>query len=114
MQLSVGIGDESPSRVTMDVLRGGRVIAENQPVTSGYQAWADRTSADLGKVSHCCSVRLRYTSSDSNAIKAMLKKRTGRPVDLLRGQVSCLRGGSAPARSGGSASRRCSACGLRR
>ncbi|WP_411138623.1 MGH1-like glycoside hydrolase domain-containing protein [Streptomyces sp. C10] len=67
MHLSVGISDETPSRVTMDVLRDGHVIAENQPVTSGHLTWTDRTSADLGKVSHCYSVRLRYTSSDNTS-----------------------------------------------
>ncbi|MFJ8676990.1 MGH1-like glycoside hydrolase domain-containing protein [Streptomyces sp. NPDC093589] len=67
MRLSVGIGDEDPPKVTMDVLRDGKVIAEKQPVTGGSQTWTDRTSGDLDKASHCYSVRLRYTSSDNTS-----------------------------------------------
>ncbi|QKV96321.1 hypothetical protein HUT19_35260 [Streptomyces sp. NA02950] len=70
-RLSLGIGDETPSRVTMDVLRDGRVIAENQRVTGGTQTWTDRTSADADTVSHCYSVRLRYTATGNTSQHAL-------------------------------------------
>ncbi|MEU7484649.1 hypothetical protein [Streptomyces sp. NPDC042319] len=67
MRLSVDIGAEDASRVTMDVLRDGKVIAEDRPVTGGTQTWTDRTATDAADVSHCYSVRLRYTSSDNTS-----------------------------------------------
>ncbi|WP_432011340.1 MGH1-like glycoside hydrolase domain-containing protein [Streptomyces cucumeris] len=65
-RLSLGIGDEKPSQVTMDVLRDGRVIAENQRVSGADPVWTDRT-ARPEKVSHCYSVRLRYPSSGNTS-----------------------------------------------
>ncbi|MEV0600578.1 hypothetical protein AB0I82_14955 [Streptomyces sp. NPDC050315] len=68
LQLSVDIGDENPENVTMDVLRDGRVIAEDRPVTAaGQGTWTDPSSTDLEDVSHCYSVRLRYTSSGNTS-----------------------------------------------
>ncbi|MFG2208500.1 hypothetical protein [Streptomyces sp. NPDC048638] len=67
LRLSVDIGDENPAEVTMDVLRDGHVLDENQPVTAGRRTWTDRSSTDLKDVSHCYSVRLRYTSSGNTS-----------------------------------------------
>jgi predicted RNA-binding protein len=66
LQLSVNVGEEKPSRVTMDVLRDGKVIAKKVPVTSGTQEWTDTTSRPKD-VSHCYSVRLTYTSSGNTS-----------------------------------------------
>ncbi|MWA07950.1 alpha-L-rhamnosidase-related protein [Streptomyces sp. BA2] len=65
-QLALDIGDENPSKATMDVLRDGKVIAENVPVTAGAQTWTDKT-ARPADVSHCYSVRLTYTSSGNTS-----------------------------------------------
>ncbi|MFI8992584.1 MGH1-like glycoside hydrolase domain-containing protein [Streptomyces sp. NPDC053542] len=65
-RLSLDIGDENPAKVTMDVLRDGKVIAENVAVGAGEQTWTDRT-ARPEEVSHCYSVRLTYTSSGNTS-----------------------------------------------
>ncbi|MFG2894065.1 hypothetical protein [Streptomyces sp. NPDC048248] len=67
LQLSLDTGDEDGSKVTMDVLRDGAVIAEGVPVKRGRQTWVDDRSADLDSVSHCYSVRLRYSSSGNTS-----------------------------------------------
>ncbi|MEU8824608.1 hypothetical protein [Streptomyces sp. NPDC048636] len=65
-RLSLGIGDEHPSKVTMDVVRDGRVIARNQRVTGAWPTWTDRM-ANPDRVSHCYSVRLRYTATGNTS-----------------------------------------------
>ncbi|MGW0733172.1 MGH1-like glycoside hydrolase domain-containing protein [Streptomyces sp. NPDC002851] len=66
LRLFLDIGDEDPSKVAMDVLRDGKVIAENVPVTGGTQSWTDK-AARPDEVSHCYSVRLTYTSSGNTS-----------------------------------------------
>ncbi|MEU9117096.1 hypothetical protein AB0D04_36410 [Streptomyces sp. NPDC048483] len=67
LRLSLDIGDEDPSKVTMDVLRDGRVIAAHQHVDGRTPSWTDPSSTDFRDVSHCYSVRLRYTSSGNTS-----------------------------------------------
>ncbi|MFC6065498.1 MGH1-like glycoside hydrolase domain-containing protein [Streptomyces ochraceiscleroticus] len=66
LRLSVDIGEEDPSNVTMDVLRDGKVIAENVEVNAGEQAWTDKY-ARPEDVSPCYSVRLTHTSSGNTS-----------------------------------------------
>lgn len=66
-ELTLDLGDEKPSRVTMDVLRDGEVIAENVDPAGNGQKWTDDRSAEPETVSHCYSVRLTYRSSGNTS-----------------------------------------------
>jgi len=63
LRLAVDIGSEDPSRVVMDVMRDGDVVARDLPVTSTSPVWVDRRVPNLDRVSPCYSVRLTYRSS---------------------------------------------------
>lgn len=65
-RLAIDIGNENPSKTTMDILRDGQVVAQNLPATAGTHTWTDKT-AQPAETSHCYSARLTYTSSGNTS-----------------------------------------------
>ena len=57
--LSIDLGGENPSDVTIDVYRDGTRIAQDLPGTTGY--WVDMT-ASPATTSHCYTVETRFSS----------------------------------------------------
>ncbi len=64
INLGIDLGGNSPSQVSMDVLRDGTVIADDVPASTGY---ADTTASGMASHSYCYSVRLTYRSSGNTS-----------------------------------------------
>ncbi len=63
MTFNIGLREETPAAITMDVIRDGKIIAEGLDAAT---TWTDSEAKNSDKVSYCYSVRLKYRSS-SNA-----------------------------------------------
>ncbi len=63
--VSIGLGGESASEVTLDVYRNGVRVAQGLPGTTSY--WLDPQSGDHAEKSHCYSVEARYVSSGTRS-----------------------------------------------
>lgn len=60
MKLDLSFAGEDKSRMTMDIIRDGELIAEGLPAAD---SWTDTTATASDKVSYCYSVRTEYKSS---------------------------------------------------